>query len=114
MKKILMVIVIIFLIMFLNPKKEKEKETTITTVPQGQVGIVSHELKAYKIEVIIKNNTNKELKFVKVKADCYDKEGNNLGTESNGQYNINTKDTYKIDIYCDTDTKKYELKLEYE
>ena len=81
----------------------------------GQVGIVSHKYNGKGvIEVVIKNNTNKELKQVKVSAECWDKNGNNLGRSSDGKYNINTRDTYLIEIYCGYNMNKYKLTLDYE
>lgn len=77
------------------------------------VQIISHKKTSYSIEVIIKNNTNKELEYVKIKAQCYDKDGNNLGIKSNAQYKINTIDNYKIEIFCGTDVQKYTLNVEY-
>lgn len=131
MKKIfyLIILIIVLLLILLfkvnNNKKQKTvqtnntiQQTTITenktTIPEGKAGIISHKINNYGvIEVIIKNNTGKNLKQIIVKAECYDKDGNNLGTHSNGQYNINTTDKYKIQIYTNTNTKKYNLKLEY-
>lgn len=82
---------------------------------KSNVEIVSHKIDKYGfIEVIIKNNTGKELQFVKIKAMCYDKNGNNLGNRSSGISNVNTKDNYKTEIYTHSDTAKYTLEIEYE
>lgn len=89
-------------------------ESNENTVSNGTVGIISHKYIGYgQIEVIIKNNTGKELKEVKVIAHCWDKNGNNLGDTANGQYNVNTTDTYKIILFCKSDMDKYELELSY-
>lgn len=85
-----------------------------TTKQHNTVEIISHKKNQYgKIEAIIKNNTNKQLKELVIKAQCYDKNGNNLGTYSGGQYNVNTTDNYKISIYTNSDTSRYTLTLEY-
>lgn len=129
MKKICILIIIIFVLLLIltnksattNKKNNTIKKTSTNstnivknTVPDGQVGIISHRQKGYgEIEVIIKNNTGKQLQEVKVTAQCWDKDNNNLGNSTKGIYNVNTVDTYKINIYCKSDMKKYELKLEY-
>lgn len=78
-----------------------------------KIEIISNKLVTKGIiELTIKNKTNKELNQVVIKATCYDKDGNNLGTHSNGKYNVNTTDTYKIKIYCDYNTEKYILEIE--
>ena len=97
-----------------NTIKITNTNNTITNKPQNNnVEIISHKKNTFSIDVIIKNNTGKNLKQVTIKAECYDKEGNNLGISSNGRYDINTKDKYKISIYCNSETYKYNLKLEY-
>lgn len=125
--KILIIIIIILLVILLSKtitnKDKKNNEINKTNIINNietnnininkKVEIISHTKNTFSIDVIIKNNTNKNLKEVIVKAECYDKEGNNLGTQSNGRYNVNTKDKYKITIYCDSDTYKYNLKVEY-
>lgn len=88
---------------------EKQNE-----VPNGEVGIVSHKYNGNgSIEVVIKNNTKQDLKKVQITAHCWDKNGNNLGDKLNSEYNINTKDTYKIKIWCGIDMNKYKLELSY-
>ncbi len=95
-------------------KEEKREVIEENIIPNGKAGIVSHKYIGYgQIEVIIKNNTGKELKQLKVNAKCWDANNNNLGTYSNGKYNINTIDKYKIIIYCSKDMNKYELNIEY-
>lgn len=85
-----------------------------TIKQNNKVEIISHKKNQYGvIEIIVKNNTNNQLKELVIKAQCYDKDGNNLGTYSGEQYNINTTDKYKITIYTNTDTNRYNLKLEY-
>ena len=100
-----------------NEKTTKETITNITkenNIPNGTVGIVSHKYIGYgQIEVIIKNNTGKELEQVKVTAQCWDKNGNNIGETTNGQYNVNTKDTYKIILFAKSNLQKYKLELSY-
>lgn len=103
-------------------KKNTTKETSIsvkqnnileTKTSKDKIEIISHEYKKYgTIEVIIKNNTGKDLEYVKIVAKCYDKDGNNLGNKSAGSYNINTQDTYKISIWAGTDVKKYTLSID--
>lgn len=84
------------------------------TIPNGQIGIVSHKYNGYAtIEVVIKNNTSKTLNSVEVKAKCYDKDDNNLGEYSGWQNNVNNKDTYKINVFCGSNMKRYELALNY-
>lgn len=119
--KILLLIIVLLIIIIANKNNTTNKKETNeidnsiqNAIKNEGVQIISHKKEIYTIEVIIKNNTNKELKQVVVKAECYDKDGNNLGIATGGQYNINTKDTYKITIYCDTDTERYNLKVEYE
>lgn len=134
MKK-LYILIIILLIIFLiivikNPSTNKNSInsnineiylnqtydiiTNIVEEPKKEVKIISHKKNSFSIDVVIKNNTNKILNKVIVRAECYDKDGNNLGTYSDGQYNVNTTDNYKISIFCTSDTYKYKLKLEYE
>lgn len=93
-----------------NMIESKEKVTTETS---KKVEIIKHKNNHGTIEIIIKNNTGKNLKNIIVRAQCYDKEGNNLGRFSGGQSNINTTDNYKITIIADYDTYKYNLNLEY-
>lgn len=94
---------------------QQTQQVKQNTVPNGKVGIVSHSISKYGIiEVVIKNNTGKEIKQVTVTAKCWDKNGNNLGDTSNYQTNVNTKENYKITLLCKTDTNKYELSLKYE
>lgn len=88
--------------------------TNIVEEPKKEVKIISHKKDYFSIDVVIKNNTGKTLNKVIVRAECYDEDGNNLGTYSNWQYNVNTTDNYKISIFCQSDTYKYKLKLEYE
>ena len=122
--KILLIIIIILLsILIIKNNTNTNTTNTINNInisniienkqSKDEVEIISHKKNTFSIEVVIKNNTNKTLKEVIVSAECYDKEGNNLGTTSNGQYNVNTKDKYKITIYCNSDTYKYNLKVEY-
>ena len=120
---IIIILIITTAIILITSKKGENKIETYTraeqikqnTIPKGEVGIVSQRQIGYgQIEVIIKNNTGNELKEVKVKANCWDKNGNNLGTYSNGQRNVNTTDKYKIKIFCSADMKKYELELSYQ
>ena len=94
-------------------KTNNEITNTRKTENNNKVEIISHKKNMYSIDVIIKNNTGRKLNQVIVKAECYDKDGNNLGIKSNGGYEINTKDNYKISIYIDSATYKYNLKLEY-
>ena len=103
-----------------NTKKEAQQTSSNSIknkeniVPDGTVGIISHKYTGYgQIEVIIKNNTGKDLKQVKITAHCWDKNGNNIGDTSNGQYNVNTTDTYKITLFCKSDMYKYKLELSY-
>lgn len=120
-KKKLFIILLIILIILGGANNKKKKQTNVNnattiktyTVPDGQVGIVSHKMTTWNIEVIIKNNTHEILKNVKVTATCWDKDGNNLGTASNGQYNINTNDNYKIEILQPSGTTRYTLSLTY-
>lgn len=122
------VIIILVILIFIALSNNNDTETTSSnmensatnnitnnkTIPNGQVGIVSHKYNGYgSIEVIIKNNTEKEINELKVTAECWDKNGNNLGKSSNGEYNINTRDTYLIKIYCGFDVQKYNLTLDY-
>ena len=122
--KTLIIIIIILLAILLiktttNIDKKNNANSAINDIEinninkNEKVEIISHTKNTFSIDVVIKNNTNKNLKEVIVKAECYDKEGNNLGIRSGGQYNVNTKDKYKITIYCDSDTYKYNLKVEY-
>lgn len=119
---VIILIILVSLILISSTNKEKTKIASSeniekkeeNVVPEGTVGIVSHEYIGYgQIEVIIKNNTGKELKQVKVTAHCWDKNGNNLGDTSNGQYNVNTTDKYKITLFCKSGMSKYELELSY-
>lgn len=120
----IIIIIIIIIITFVlinsisnNKETTKETITNITkekNIPNGTVGIVSHKYIGYgQIEVIIKNNTGKELEQVKVTAHCWDKNGNNIGDTSNGQNNVNTTDTYKIILFAKSNLQKYELELSY-
>ena len=95
-------------------KNNNNTNNKIISVPKG-IEVVSHKkTSTFKIETIIKNNTGKELKSIKIIAECYDKNNNNLGKASDGKYNVNTKDNHKIDIFCDSETERYNLYIEYE
>ncbi len=117
MKKRKLIIIFIIILIILgcisNNKKSNNTSTKINSIPDGQVGIVSHKMTLYEIEVIIKNNTHQTLNSVTITANCWDRDGNNLGTASNGQYNVNTTDNYKINIWCPSGTSKYTLSLKY-
>ncbi|MCI8617505.1 MAG: hypothetical protein HFJ60_04595 [Clostridia bacterium] len=119
MKKICIIAIIILAILFLigNSKNKNNNNNnnnnSIIINKNEEVQIISHTKNTYSINVIIKNNTTKNLEYVKVIAICYDKNGNNLGTKSNGQYNINNTENYKINIYIPKETKSYKLNLEY-
>lgn len=121
-KKFLIFFFIILIILGCTNNKKKNQTpsnntTTVKTytVPDGQIGIVSHKLTSmWCVEAIIKNNTNKNLDYVAITATSWDKDGNNLGTATGSQRNINTLDNYKINIYCPSGTTKYTLSLKYE
>lgn len=123
MKKIIIIAGIILLAIVIIPKNQTTrtnkqtnnnltKTQTTKTIKQGEVGIVSHSLEYGIINIVIKNNTGKELEYIKVIAECYDKDGNRLSVPYAQENHINTKDTYKLKIYAG-ETKKYNLKLEY-
>ena len=120
MKKILIAILLSLIIIIIIKEPNKERKNNITnnynTTTQinqnDKIEIISnkHTNKSI-IELIIKNKTDKEINEVVIQATCYDKNGNNLGVYTNGQYNINTKDTYKIEIYCNYETQNYKLDI---
>lgn len=109
------IILCIFAVIGNNTKNEEMKvDNKIISLPNG-IQVISHEKKGIAtIETIIKNNTGKELKSIKITAECYDKKNNNIGKATNGKYNVNTKDNHKIDLYCDSETERYNLYIEYE
>ena len=122
---IIILVILIFIALFnnksntINTSSNIKNTTTNTinnkTIPNGQVGIVRHNYDKYgEIEVYVKNNTGKTVDRVIITAQCWDKDGNNLGTYTAYQRNVNTTDTYKINVFCSTEMKKYQLKLDYE
>ncbi|MCI8444284.1 MAG: hypothetical protein HFJ37_03870 [Clostridia bacterium] len=95
-------------------KEEKKQIPKENIIPDGKVGIVSHKYTGYgRIEVVVKNNTGRELKYVEIIVHCWDKNGNNLGDKKTMENNMNTKDNYKKAIYCGSDMYKYELEIKY-
>lgn len=119
-KKIIIIVIIILIILgaISNNDKDKTKNTTnisqTTSISDGQVGIVSHKMTSmWCVEAIVKNNTHRNLNYIAITATCWDKDGNNLGTATGSQQNINTTDNYKINIFCPSGTDKYELSLKY-
>lgn len=129
---IIVLVILIGFAIFGNNKQENiisNNKTTTNDVKNVYSNIINNNtINSKKVEIIkdeydnkwgiinvyIKNNTSKDINKVVVKATCKDKDGINLGTRSGGQYNINTKDTYKIKIICPSDTAKYNLSLSYE
>lgn len=96
-----------------NSNNTEKTEGKIMSVPKG-IEVISHKKSGLMtIETVIKNNTGKELKEIKITAECYDKDNNNLGKESSGKYNVNTIDKHKINLYCNAKTTKYKLYIEY-
>ena len=117
LKYIIITIIVLCVFAVIGNNDNSNKKNTnnkIISVPKG-IQVISHEKTGMiTIETIIKNNTGKELKSIKITAECYDKDDNNLGKATGGKYNVNTKDKHKIDLICDTDTERYNLYVEYE
>lgn len=121
---IIILVILIFIALFNNNdtkttssniKNTTTTNTTNKTIPNGQVGIVKHNYDGYgSVDVYIKNNTGKIINNLIITCESWDKNGNNLGTHKAYKSNINITDTYKITVFCSTDMKKYNLKLDYE
>lgn len=129
MKKFLITTIIILLFIIItniNNDKDKNKYNITNNInyisnnitksnnyENEKIQIISNNYKHNGlIEIIIKNKTNNILNQVVIKATCYDKDGNNLGTYSNGQYNVNNTDNYKIEITCNYDTARYNIEIQ--
>ena len=116
LKAILIIIMVLMVLSIITNNKNANKSETVkeNIIKNGEVGIVSHKYNPSGIiEVIIKNNTGKELEYAKIKAECKDKNGIRLRDAANGEYNINTVDKYKIELYADNNTKTYNLTIDY-
>lgn len=51
---------------------------------------------AYYIEGIVKNNKDKDYSYVQISFNCYDAEGNNLGTAMDNTNNLLGNETWKF------------------
>ena len=86
-------------------QKTKNKTDGITTIATERESIF--------VNVTYKNNTNNNLNYITIKAICYDKNNNNLGTKTAYETNINTKDKYKTKIIIPIETETYKILYDY-
>ncbi len=64
------------------------------------------------IEGIVVNNTNQNYEYVVVRVQCYDKDNNKLESSGDSITNLNSKESWKFNIYINSETARYTINLE--
>ena len=132
---ILIIIAIVLLLIFLfiiitNPGDTKQSSTNISTkqniiknttntnninnTNQNQVYIVNHKAENLSIKGIVKNNTNRNVKNLKIEADIYDKNGNKINTSSDWLEELKPNETWAFSIFTGQTSYTYKnIRLNY-